>query len=79
MTGKARLITPAKDVTVVAYYIIPYNAIVNQCWDLHRTYLHSFFTLSRKVKTEGQILSNLKKGREDGSYVEKLPQNSAIV
>jgi hypothetical protein len=30
--------TPANGVTVDAYYVIPYNAIVNQCWDLHRMY-----------------------------------------
>jgi len=28
--------TPANGVTVDAYYVIPYDAIVNQCWDLHR-------------------------------------------
>jgi hypothetical protein len=29
-------LTPANDVIVDAYYVIPYDAIVNQCWDLHR-------------------------------------------
>ena len=29
-------VTPANCVIVGAYYSIPYNAIVNQCWDLHR-------------------------------------------
>jgi len=27
--------SPANGVIVDAYYIIPYDAIVNQCWDLH--------------------------------------------
>jgi hypothetical protein len=29
---------PANGVVVDAYYVIPYDAIVNQCWDLLRMY-----------------------------------------
>jgi hypothetical protein len=30
------VMTPADDVIVDAYYVISYDAIVNQCWDLYR-------------------------------------------
>jgi hypothetical protein len=34
--------SPANGVTVVAYYVIPYTAIVNQCSDLYRIHTRRY-------------------------------------
>jgi hypothetical protein len=64
-------VTPANGVKVDAYYVMPYDAIVNQCWDLHRIH-----TLSQ-TNVAGSSVSYLK--AKDFLHVIAAPLSTATL